>query len=379
MNKIVCIVVACLVLAVTSKHSKWFELDDYTFEKYISEFGKKYMSVDEHNQRESLFYEKLSKIKQHNKDHSKTWKEGVNHFTDRTEEEFMQVLGLNKQLLYSTKYKRDQSFTKKPISHVNPIDVKALPPSVDWRTKGIISAVKDQGMCGSCWTFGTAETIESYWALQSNDLSDLSEQQILDCVPNPDDCGGTGGCNGGTPELAYTKIQSMGGLSSEWTYPYRSYFGQAYGCQFNSSWTVPMVQLDSFVVLPANQYLPVLQHIATTGPLAINVDASSWSNYETGVYNGCNQTNPNIDHVVQLVGYGTDHLLGDYWIVRNSWNPKWGESGFIRLKRNSTPVCGTDITPSEGTGCNNGPPTVTVCGTCGVLFDTSYPIIAKSS
>ncbi len=75
--------------------------------------------------------------------------------------------------------------------------------------------------------------------------------------------------------------------------------------------------------------------LATTGPLAVNVDASSWSGYESGVFDGCNQQNPDIDHVVQLVGYGTDPSQGDYWLVRNSWSPAWGEAGYIRLARTS--------------------------------------------
>jgi len=209
-----------------------------------------------------------------------------------------------------------------------------------------------------------------------NELSDLAEQQILDCTSNPDQCGGTGGCGGGTPQLAYTQIQAMGGLASEWTYPYTSYFGSNFECKFNGSAQNPMVQLSGFEVLPSNEYTPLMTQ-AASGPVAISVDASSWFAYESGVYNGCNQTNPDIDHAVQLVGYGTDPQLGDFWLVRNSWSPNWGESGYIRLMRTSTVQCGTDNHPSDGMGCKNGPPSVTVCGTCGILFDNSYPIIAS--
>jgi len=248
-----------------------------------------------------------------------------------------------------------------------------LPTSVDWRTQGIISAVKDQGECGSCWTFGSAETVESYWAQATGQLTDLSEQQILDCTANTNDCGGTGGCGGGTPELAFTQIMQSGGLSTEWTYPYKSYFGSAFQCGSLN----PFGQITNFTVLPSNQYAPVMQTLATVGPLAINVDASSWGAYETGVFNGCNQTHPDIDHVVQLVGYGTDATQGPYWIVRNSWNPMWGEDGYIRLYRHTaSQVCGVDLKPSDGTGCNGGPATVTVCGTCGILYDVSYVTVS---
>jgi len=289
----------------------------------------------------------------------------VNQLTDLTEQEFGRLLG------YKTSNSKQPNRTPTPVSTINlPAQ---LPDSVDWRTKGIISAVKDQGMCGSCWTFGSAESVESYWALATNQLAVLSEQQILDCTPNTNDCGGTGGCGGGTPELAYEQIIKNGGLSSEWTYPYVSYPG----INFNTCKPITsFAQIQSYTVLPSNQYQPVMNALATVGPLAVNVDASSWSNYESGVFDGCNQTHPDIDHVVQLVGYGTDSQFGSFWLVRNSWSPAWGESGYIRLRRHETnSPCGTDLNPQDGTGCNGGPSQVTVCGTCAILYDVSYPIV----
>jgi len=116
-----------------------------------------------------------------------------------------------------------------------------------------------------------------------------------------------------------------------------------------------------------------------SGPLAVNVDANTWSDYESGIFNGCDQVNPDINHVVQLVGYGNDPSFGDYWLVRNSWTPVWGEQGYIRLARSSSPVCGVDLYPQDGTGCINGPANVTVCGTCGILYDVSLPEVAKQN
>jgi len=376
LNVIVGLVFVVIICQFAVATTKWFDLEktQYSFEKYVQEFRRKYSDDEERQFRKAIFDSNLENILIHNKDETKTWKEGVNQWTDRTTEERSQVLGLRKELLYDQKF-NSQKKVAKMQSHS--VSTHALPTDIDWRQAGIISAVKDQGMCGSCWTFGTAETIESYWALATGNLEDLSEQEILDCVPNPDQCGGTGGCNGGTPELAYVGIQKLGGLAAEWTYPYLSYFTKAFECKMNGSGQItPMVQLNGYTTLPANQYAPVLNHVANVGPLAINVDASTWFQYETGVYNGCNQTDPDIDHVVQLVGYGTDPQLGDYWLVRNSWNPTWGESGYIRLMKSSTPVCGNDTQPSDGTGCKNGPPSVTVCGTCGILFDTSFPTIS---
>jgi cathepsin L len=355
-----------LLIALVYSRTAWHELHSYTFEKYQAEFQRKYTS-EELPLRQAIFERKLDTIRRHNSDLSKTWKAGVNEFTDRTDQEFGARLGLKKSLLY--KHHAESLNVERPQPVPGP-----LPLAVDWRDKGIVTPVKDQGQCGSCWTFATAELTESYWAMATGKLNILSEQQILDCTPNPNHCGGTGGCEGGTAELAWARITEMGGLSSEWTYPYTSYYGTDFTCQQNQ--LAPIAKVSKYVNLPVNEQGPMLTYLATSGPLAISVDASTWSSYETGVYNSCNQTNPDLDHAVMLVGYGTDAQLGDYWIVRNSWSPQWGEEGYIRLNRESTVQCGTDISPSDGDGCSNGPPTVTVCGTCGILFDGVYPTVS---
>jgi len=366
----VLIIFAATILLINAV--KWNELKDYSFKDYVIEHRKTYKNVDELNFRRNLFEANIAEIKRNNEDTTRTWKEGVNQFTDRTIEERERVLGVDKSLMYYMKTRPD---AKAPINK-QWIPESQLPTSIDWRTQGVVTAVKDQGDCGSCWSFATAESVESYWALATNKITDLSEQQVLDCTSNPQQCGGTGGCGGGTTEVAFASIMKMGGLPSEWTYPYLSYSGNNFKCQNNQSSQSPMVQLSGYVTLPSNQYLPLMNQIQN-GPVAISVDASSWFAYESGVYNGCNQTNPDIDHAVQLVGYGTDPQLGDYWLVRNSWSPTYGEVGYIRLARSSTVECGTDIKPSDGTGCIDGPKQVTVCGTCGILYDNTYPEIAQ--
>jgi len=358
---------ALLLALAFAARPRWNELEDYTFGQYIQDFNK-YYSSSEFQVRKNIFEQRLEKIKSHNKDVTKTWKEGVNHLTDQTEEEFKNLLGYKKSFSATTAAR--QSFSK-PYEFKN----LAVPHTIDWRQQGIVSPVKDQGQCGSCWTFATAETVESQWALATGQLPVLSEQQILDCTPNPNQCGGTGGCGGGTAELAMAQIIQQGGLSAEWTYPYRSYWGQNFNCNFSTVFTAPVAKIQSYVTLPSNTYAPLLEASAHIGPIAISVDASAWQNYEGGVFDGCNKSSPDIDHAVQLVGYGTDLADGDYWLVRNSWAPSWGEAGYIRLRRSASFTCGTDTHPSDGTGCKDGPATVKVCGTCGILYDSSYPII----
>jgi len=352
----------CFVLVVYAL-PRWYQLEDYTFDKYLKDYGKKYQ-YKEYVTRSQIFNQNLEEITKHNADTSFTWKKGVNQFTDLTTEEFEQKLGLNKALLYLQK----EQYT----GTVHKPTVKDVPPNVDWREKGIITPVKDQGECGSCWTFGTAEGIESYYSMKHGSIMDFSEQQILDCTPNPNDCGGSGGCGGGTAQLAMDRIIAMGGITTEWQYPYTSYFGAAEDCKFASANKTgnPVGILSSWNRLPVNDQDSVIAALASIGTLIINVDASTWSSYETGIFDGCNQTNPDIDHVVQLVGYGPD-----YWIVRNSWSSLWGEIGYIRLKKDTVVPCGTDLTPQDGDICNGGPKTVTVCGTCGVVYDATYPVM----
>ena len=114
--------------------------------------------------------------------------------------------------------------------------------------------------------------------------------------------------------------------------------------------------------------------VATIGPMAISVDASTWHAYSSGIYNGCNQVNPEIDHAVVLVGYGSENGQ-NYWLVRNSWSASWGEAGYIKLHRGDDEqnTCGLDIKPLDGSACAGQTDPVWVCGTCGILYDTAYP------
>jgi cathepsin L len=341
----------------------------YTYDRYVSEYQKNH-APEQIAMRKALFEQRLQEIIEHNNNPSFTWQVGVNQFTDMTEEELKSFLTMNKKLLYHSHFLRGEVTPQLPKAY----EPKDLPASVDWRTKGIITNVKNQGSCGSCWSFGAAECIESMWAQKTGKLVVLSEQNILDCTPNPKHCGGTGGCGGGTAELAYDRIKDIG-IAKEADYPYISgSTGRDYACKKNYPVTA---NLTGYVSITTNQQPPLLEALANVGPLAVNVEATPWMSYRSGVFDGCNQKNPDLNHVVQLVGYGTDTRYGDFWLVRNSWGAGWGESGYIRLKREVTPRCGEDRTPQDGTGCDGGPPVVTVCGTCGILYDNIYPVFNK--
>jgi len=356
-----------IVLSIITA-TKWTELDSYHFGMYKQEFNKVYLP-QERSFRQYIFQSNLKRIIQHNQDKTQTWKAGVNQFTDRTPPELKAYLG-NKvypKHIVQTKRNTGDDMTKNIDKLID------VPENMDWRDYGIITAVKNQGRCGSCYSFSTAQAVESYHALATGHLEILSEQQILSCIPNPRKCGGTGGCGGSTEVIALKGIIEMGGLSSEWTYPYTSYFGENFNC--NKTLVKPVVKVRSYVELPTNNYETMVRHIATKGPLAISVDASDWSMYESGVFNSCNQTNPDLNHAVQLVGFGNTTKEGSYWIVRNSWGPEWGENGYIRLFKSPQYTCGTDVTPWNGDACEGDTTPIEVCGTCGVLYSAVYPIL----
>jgi cathepsin L len=248
---------------------------------------------------------------------------------------------------------------------------------------GVVTAVKDQGHCGSCWAFASTATIESHVALSSGLLYDLSVQQMAMCAPNPDQCGGYGQCDGSTAELAFSYVTSIAkkGLVQEFQYGYAAYGGVNANCSVPVAGAGGVASIDGYVLLPNNDYTATMNAVATVGPVAINVDASTWHAYTGGVFQGCDQASPDVNHVVVLVGYGEEEKGGQkYWLVRNSWNAGWGEAGYIRLARfdDDEQRCGLDVTPQDGVDCAGQENPVTVCGTCGVIYDVSYPTNAVS-
>lgn len=199
------------------------------------------------------------------------------------------------------------------------------------------------------------------------------------CAPNPDHCGGVGGCEGSTAELAFNYVTGSHGLFSEYQWGYTSYYGDAAPCKVPGA-TKPTATIDGYVQLPGNNYTAVMNALATVGPVAINVDASTWHAYSSGIYNGCDLTSSDVNHVVVAVGYGEEADGTKYFTVRNSWSASWGEAGYIRLLRTDgdDSRCAVDNTPQDGVACDGQTGPVTVCGTCGSIYDTSYPLNARA-
>jgi len=280
------------------------------------------------------------------------YKKGVNKFSDLTHEEF------------KSRYTGWRPIASQQrhidLSHVSLSDV---PNDIDWRTKGVVTKVKNQGGCGSCWAFAATETIESGVAIATGKLLTLSEQNMVSCTKNPRHCGGTGGCQGATAELGIDYVAQKG-ISDESTYPYRGITGT---CKE----TTKAAHVGGFHKLKENDHDDLLKAVGSIGPIAISVCAD-FADYENGVYDDC-KAGCVIDHGVQAVGYGSSAGT-DYWLVRNSWGQSWGTGGYINLKRfpDSTSHCGTDSRAHDGTACDGDPSSVKICGMCGILYDSCY-------
>jgi len=216
--------------------------------------------------------------------------------------------------------------------------------------------------------------LETHAELLGSPAAHLSYEQLVDCVPNPQECGGQGGCRGATAELAF-KYVSQHGLGARGAYRGYQHGGDGQ-CRPPAQ---PAGSIEAFERLPENRLRPLLEAVARRGPVVVSVDASNWTSYRSGVFDSC-ERNATVNHAVLLVGYGTDAAAGmDYWLIRNSWGAAWGEGGFIRLQRHGSDEgeaghCGTDKAPQQGVGCRGGPKEIPVCGMCGVLSDSSYPL-----
>lgn len=322
------------------------------FPAFLKKWGKSY-PASEIALRRTHFEEAKAKVAAHNREYDaglQTWYMALTEFADYTPDEYQQ--------LRSTHLAPSQfQFAAVEASAGD------NPDAVDWRTKGAVTPVKNQGGCGSCWAFSATETVESHYFIATGDLLELSPQTYVNCVENPNECGGTGGCEGATMELAFNLTVTTG-IALETDLPYK---GSDEKCVAYK----PAVKATGYVKNPENDAKALETALATKGPQSITVAAGSWQLYGGGIFTGCSKGlfgDNTLDHGVQAVGYSAD-----YWIVRNSWGASWGEKGFIRISRAADDQTFVDKKPADGVACKPLPKQQTVGGECGMLFDTSYP------
>ena len=304
------------------------------FSNFQERFSKRYSSIQELETRFSIFRKNLISILSHNSDLSQNFTMGVNQFTDLTPEEF------RSQYINSGAKPSLGSFGCKSFSSGG----SGLPSSIDWRTKGVVNPVRDQGQCGSCWAFATTANAESVWAISKGQLLDLSEEFLVDCAS------GVGyynmGCNGGQPDSAF-KYMINNGQCTEASYPYKAGVTKTAGtCQKCTSAGVSFSSCSD--VTPKDQV--ALAAAVSKQPVAVAIEADTryFQSYSGGILDSTS-CGTNLDHAVEIVGYGSQNGV-DYWIVRNSWSSSWGEGGYVRIKKTSSTndigICGIAAEPS---------------------------------
>lgn len=301
------------------------------FNEFQTKFQKEYDSLYELEYRFQVFTDNYERILEHNSDMSQTFKMGVNYFTDLTSQEF------NDMYVGREKARRDS--VSSVCNKFIPDYTKVVPDTMDWRNYGVVTSVKNQGQCGSCWAFSSTGAIEGSLAVSSGLLVDLSEQELVDCA--------TGfmehGCNGGDMDFAFRYVKDYGQCSLD-SYPYVSGQTQQSGtCKKNCT---KITSVDGcYDIESGNQkdllYAVVQQPVA----VAIEADTQYFQSYSSGVLTST-ECGTKLDHGVLIVGYGTENNI-DYWLVKNSWGSDWGEQGYVKIARtDGAGICGIGLEPS---------------------------------
>ncbi|XP_042493922.1 zingipain-2-like [Macadamia integrifolia] len=279
----------------------------------------------------------------------------LNKFSDMNEREKNVLSGYRLSRESRTQLRRRRGTVDDNFMYHHNKLIKDIPSSIDWREKGVVASVKDQGSCGSCWAFSTAAAVESINKIVAGELVDLSPQQLIDCVTV-----GCDGCCGGYYGSAFEYIVNNNGITTLENYPYAfknldwhcDHLKQNLTCQ-PSKVLSPLVTIDDFEEVPSNNESALKEAVAQQ-PVSVIIDDSLLLLYKQGIIVEPCGTNPN--HGVTIVGYGTDTETGlDYWIVKNSRGAAWGENGYFRIQRG--------ISAEEGL--------------CGIAMGSFYPI--KSS
>ncbi|XP_060702533.1 procathepsin L-like [Hemiscyllium ocellatum] len=315
-----CVEVCILALASGSPFNP--ALDD-GWNNWKSFHNKQY-EEHEKDYRRLVWEDNRRYIEQHNLEHAMgkhTFAVGMNQFGDRTFDEF-------RQLLSASSINKAEKMTSKVFTGQQNIQ---LPSTVDWRPKGYVTSVKDQGQCGSCWAFSTTGVLEGQVFNKTGKLISLSEQYLMDCSRAV----GNAGCNGGSVLAGFLFIKERG-ITSEQSYPYTAKDGN---CTFNQSDIVATCKGSQRI--PSGSEVDLAAAVATVGPISAGIDAEhrSFMLYKSGIFYEPRCSTTKLDHGILVVGYGTENQK-PFWIVKNSWGASWGNRGYVHMAKDMDNNCG---------------------------------------
>jgi len=311
------VIALCLGAATADRVKGTFEKVD--FEGYKAQFGKVY-SGEEDAFRRQVYNSHVEIINRHNAEYDQgkySYYLGVNDLADWTQEEF----AARNNLRIPTEEQRSA-----PV-FVRNGDPKTAPDAIDWREKGAVQEVKNQGQCGSCWAFGAVGGLEGATAINGGSLPNASEQELVSC-----DTATSQGCNGGWHYTAFDYVRDNGanGLDTQSSYPYTGKDDACNDAKVNDGQDVAVTCTGRVDVEKTEDALK--EAVGNAGPVSIAVKADMifWQLYSGGILD-----DPlcfgQVNHAVLAVGYGSDGK--DFWIIKNSWGTVWGESGYVRLVR----------------------------------------------
>ena len=294
------------------------ELEHVEFMKFIEKFDKDYEGSEEHFNRFSIYRTNSAYIRLKNQRQS-SWKLSINKFADLTHQEFKSIY-----LASTVKY---EPKVQNAIIH------QIFPANVDWRSSNKVTPVKNQGYCGSSWAFSTTGAIESAYSIKRNELHSLSEQQLIDCSTDY----GNKGCNSGSIQYSFDYAM-VNGLVEESKYPYNDKDNRCHKLKMLS----PKIKISNYAAVTSNSANALASAVAIQ-PVSVNVDASIWQFYDSGVIGAEDNCGTNLNSQVLVVGYD---MINSIWIVKNSWGSDWGEQGYINIaKIDGQGVCGIQMMP----------------------------------
>ncbi|XP_054713340.1 procathepsin L-like [Uloborus diversus] len=306
---------------------------DSMWDAYKEKYNKVYPEVEE-NARRLIWESNVQLISRHNLEaelgpDTHTYQLRLNKFSDMTVSElnkYRKCLRSNASLL---NWNDDIETFKNPCGKSCRY---TLPSSVDWRDKGFVTSIKDQGDCGSCWAFSSTGALEGQTKAKTGSLVSLSEQNLVDCSEKQ----GNQGCDGGWMEYAFQYVIDNEGIDTEKAYPYKA---RKKHCKFVRSGVGS--NCTKYMKIKQGNEIDLQAAVANVGPIAIAIDASGdkFMSYSKGIYFDKTCTSTELDHAVLVVGYGSENGK-DYWIVKNSWGSDWGMDGYILMARNAHNMCG---------------------------------------